>query len=354
MLIDYASGQTGVILRVKVRQDNSGAKPGQGFVGLSNTSTGLIVSTIADSEPSATAYTAAGSTIDSIATLGTFATPTSGHCRLKQVDPTNHPGLIELQIDNSRYAVSGAKELTVTISGVSGLADCDAKVPLRSVNPYDSQRFGMAALPASGSLAINPTLAASQSFNNSGQLSAMPANATQLAGQTVSAASPITVLASVGTAGTSVAQSGDAFGRLGAPVGASISADIQTRSTFSGGAVASVTAPVTIGAYSAGQDPGTIVWAGSSRTLTGFGFTVNTNAVTLSATGLDSVKGWGSWSARQTIQAIAQVLLGDRSGMPAPGTAGTVTFTGPSSAAYGSISVDTSGNITASNLTPPA
>lgn len=41
-----------------------------------------------------------------------------------------------------------------------------------------------------------------------------------------------------------VAQTGDAYARLGVPVGASISADIQTRSTFAGGAVSSVTGNV--------------------------------------------------------------------------------------------------------------
>ena len=45
-------------------------------------------------------------------------------------------------------------------------------------------------------------------------------------------------------------QTGDAYARLGAPTGASIAADIQTRSTYAGGAVASVTAPVTVGTNS--------------------------------------------------------------------------------------------------------
>jgi len=44
--------------------------------------------------------------------------------------------------------------------------------------------------------------------------------------QTVTCAAGVTVLASVGTAATSTAQTGDAFARLGAPAGASVSADI--------------------------------------------------------------------------------------------------------------------------------
>lgn len=79
-----------------------------------------------------------------------------------------------------------------------------------------------------------------------------------------------------------------------------------------------------------------------------------TAPVSLGSTGLDAVKGWGSWSARQTLQAVAQFLLGLRTGVPASGSGGTVTYTGPSAVAYGTITVDTSGNITANAMTPPA
>jgi hypothetical protein len=75
---------------------------------------------------------------------------------------------------------------------------------------------------------------------------------------------------------------------------------------------------------------------------------------TLTAAGLDAVKGWGTWSARQTLQVIAQVIQGGRSGVPTQGTAGTITFTGPGSFPYGTIAVDTVGQITVSNMTPPA
>lgn len=44
--------------------------------------------------------------------------------------------------------------------------------------------------------------------------------------QAVTCAAGVTVLASVGTAATSTAQTGDAFARLGAPAGASVSADV--------------------------------------------------------------------------------------------------------------------------------
>jgi hypothetical protein len=74
--------------------------------------------------------------------------------------------------------------------------------------------------------------------------------------QTVTCASGVTVLASVGTATPSAAQSGDAFARIGAAgagltsIGdtriANLDTTVSSRSTFSGGAVASVTAAVTL------------------------------------------------------------------------------------------------------------
>lgn len=162
MLIDFQLGQTGIIIRFKVRQDNTGTKPGQGFTTLTSTSSGLIVAAIADTEASTTAYTSAGSAVQTIATLGTYAAPSSNCCRLAPVDTTNHPGLMELQLANSRYAVSGAKSLTVTVSGVSGMADCDFTIPLRAVNPYSASSFmtgvnGQAPPTNWSTLAINGT-----------------------------------------------------------------------------------------------------------------------------------------------------------------------------------------------------
>lgn len=127
------NGSTSVVLRAKIY--DSAATTGAGKAGLTNASAGLVISTIADVEATATAYTAAGSTIDTIATLGTFAAPTAGHCRFKEVDATNHPGVYEIQILDARFAVAGAKSLLVTISGASGAAQCDLEVQLTAADP---------------------------------------------------------------------------------------------------------------------------------------------------------------------------------------------------------------------------
>lgn len=147
MLIDYALSQTGIIVRVKLRQDTTGGNPGNGITALTSASSGLIISTIADNEATPTAYTSAGSTIETITTLGTYATPTATKCRFKLVDNTNHPGIYEIQIADARYAVSSSKSLLIGISGVTGMSNCDVCIPLRSVNPYDAVRFGMTSLP---------------------------------------------------------------------------------------------------------------------------------------------------------------------------------------------------------------
>jgi hypothetical protein len=66
-------------------------------------------------EATPTVYSAAAATIDTIATLGTYAAPAAGHCRFQQVDSTNHPGLYEAQFINARFAVAGASQFIATI-----------------------------------------------------------------------------------------------------------------------------------------------------------------------------------------------------------------------------------------------
>ena len=72
-----------------------------------------------------------------------------------------------------------------------------------------------------------------------------------------------TILTDVNTGGGAI------YARLGAPAGASMSADIASVKTSVGsvtGAVGSVTASVTIGAYASGQDPATLVLGATQAT----------------------------------------------------------------------------------------
>lgn len=92
-----------------------------GVTGLTNSTTGLIISTITDNEATATVYTAAASNIETITTLGTYAAPTASKCRFKEVDATNHPGLYEIQLADARFSVSNASRLVVSVVGAAGL-----------------------------------------------------------------------------------------------------------------------------------------------------------------------------------------------------------------------------------------
>lgn len=136
MLISYKLGQGSIVLRVKLL--NSSVTTGAGLTGLTSASTGLIISTIANNEATATAYTVAGSNVETITTLGTYAAPASGKCRFKEVDATNHKGIYEIQIADARFNVSNAKTIIVSISGATNLVECDALIPLVQLDPYNA------------------------------------------------------------------------------------------------------------------------------------------------------------------------------------------------------------------------
>lgn len=120
-------GTTSNILRVFLQDSTS--TTGAGKTGLTNSSTGLIISTIANNEATATTYTSAASNVETITTLGTFAAPTSSKCRFKEVDATNFPGVYEIQIADARFAVSSSKHLLVSVQA-SGVAPVIAEVQL--------------------------------------------------------------------------------------------------------------------------------------------------------------------------------------------------------------------------------
>jgi hypothetical protein len=163
MFILRKHSATSNAVRVMLRNSSTGA----GLTGLTEASSGLVVATICDVEAATTRYRAGSSEIETISSLGTFATPTAGKCRFKEVDATNHPGLYELQFADARFSVSNAKTLRLTISGAASLITKDVTIQLTRFDPDDSVRAGMTALPnaaaeASGGL---PTLSAAQASN---------------------------------------------------------------------------------------------------------------------------------------------------------------------------------------------
>ena len=156
-MLTIKRGQTSVILRVKVL--NSSLTTGAGLTGLTSSSAGLIISTIADNEATATVYTQASSNIETITTLGTYAAPTAGKCRFREVDATNHKGIYELQIADARFAVANAKAITISISGATNAAETDFRVRLLDVDPYNATTGGIANMDVAVSTRLAPTTA---------------------------------------------------------------------------------------------------------------------------------------------------------------------------------------------------
>lgn len=119
-----------------------------GLTGLTYASSGLKISTICDNEATATVYTSAASNVEDITVLGTYAAPTAGKCRFKEVDATNHPGVYEIHLANARYAVAGAKKLVITISGATNADECDLELELVAYDPQDAVSLGLSRIDA--------------------------------------------------------------------------------------------------------------------------------------------------------------------------------------------------------------
>lgn len=171
-------GHTSNILRFKIIDSTTG----NGHTGMTNATSGLIISTHCDDEATATVYTAAGTTIQTIATLGTYAAPSASNCRFKEFDSTNDPGTYEFQFADARFAVANAHYLYITVSGVTGIIQGDYIVDLWRIDPYNGVNGAMTALPSSAApgaangLVINGTNAAI-SFTGANASGATPATA---------------------------------------------------------------------------------------------------------------------------------------------------------------------------------
>lgn len=147
-------------------------------------------------------FAAGGGTITEDTGLGFYK------CALSQADTNGN---------NLAFFFTATNAVPVCINAITTAAD-----------PTDSVRFGLTALPnaaaeASGGLYTRGTGAGQIAQDANGNIRV---NVDTIKTQTVTCAASVTVLASVGTAATSTAQTGDAFARLGAPAGASVSADV--------------------------------------------------------------------------------------------------------------------------------
>jgi hypothetical protein len=153
MLLSRVNGWSSGILRFMLMDNTSTS--GGGLAGLARTEATLKIAVTADVEATATVYSQAGGTIDDITTLGTYLAPTTGHCRFKEFDATNHPGMYEIQLLNTRFSVGNSSYVIVTVqasgfkcSAQSFLIDLGSQVDLRLIG-------GSAASAASGVLNTN-------------------------------------------------------------------------------------------------------------------------------------------------------------------------------------------------------
>jgi hypothetical protein len=218
----YKHGSTSRIFRVPIL--DSSVTTGAGKTGLSSASSGMVISTITDVESTATVYSVGSSNVETITTLGTYQAPTSGKCRFKEVDATNHKGLYEIHLADARLAVSNATYLDVTIYGATNAAETTFRIWLTSVNPHSANGF----MTGVNSIAP-PTNWNSLSIDGNGRVDVIKIAGTAQTARDIGAS----VLLSVGTgAGQVNLSSGKVPATLAAAdVTGNIPADLQTIKT---------------------------------------------------------------------------------------------------------------------------
>jgi hypothetical protein len=249
------AGDTSNIEQVFIQDSSS--TTGAGLAGLTSSSSGLTAYYHRDTDTTATAITLATMTV------GTFTS--SG---FKEIDATNMPGWYQFCPPDAALA-SGAKSVAIHLKGATNMAPLPIEIQLIAVDLQDATRAGLTALPnvaagangglptgdASGHVTFaNTSIATVTTLTN---LPSIPANwltATGIAasalngkgdwnvGKTgysltqafptnfsaigISAGGHISNVDTVTTYTGNTPQTGDSFTRLGAPAGASVSADI--------------------------------------------------------------------------------------------------------------------------------
>ena len=227
------------------------ATTGVGLTGLSSASSGLIISTICGNEATATTYTVAGATIESITTLGTFAAPTATKCRFKEVDATNHKGLYEFQFADARFSVASALRLVISVTGATNLLDADYEVQLTQFDMYtatqkvDIETIKTQAVTCSGGVTVPAATLASTTNITAATgivLSGVPhtgatiptvTDVTNLHASAATAANQTTILNRLGAwTGTGINTVLGAFRALCAKAASLTPTDISTSTTF--------------------------------------------------------------------------------------------------------------------------
>lgn len=147
------------------------------------------------------------------------------------VDGTNMPGMYRLDVPDAALA-AGVDEVTIMLKGAANMAPLPVKIGLTVMDLQDGVRGGLTALPnaaaeAAGGLYTRGTGAGQINQPANGRIDA---NAITIAAAAVQSIwdALTSALTTAGSVGKRIADfiTGDAFVRLGAPAGASVSADV--------------------------------------------------------------------------------------------------------------------------------
>lgn len=282
MKLQIKAGSTSQSVMVFIQ--NNSVTTGAGLTGLVfNTASLVAYYTFPGAATTATAIT--------LATLATVTTAwASGG--FKEIDATNMPGLYRLDLPNAVLAGGSGRSVVVMLQGATNMVPTLLEIELTAVDNQDAIRFGMTALPnaaaeAAGGLYTRGTGAGQINQANNGQidvnavrmsgtvltardigasvllstgtgtgqldftLGVVKANATQLAGQTVTAGAGVTFPSSIAsptniTAGTITNVTNLTNAPTAGDLTATMKASVTTAATAATPTAAAVTAPVSV------------------------------------------------------------------------------------------------------------
>lgn len=133
------------IIRVFV-QDTSSASAA-GLTGLTSASSGLRIDVLRELDATVTSYTVAGSTIETITTLGTYAAPTATKARFKEIDATALPGFYEIHLAQALLGTADlSRFLSGALRGATNMPTVPFEIQLDAMNTQDARYGGLTSL----------------------------------------------------------------------------------------------------------------------------------------------------------------------------------------------------------------
>ena len=198
------------------------------FVQDSSSTTGAGLTGLVYNSASLTAYYVFPRATAAAITLATLAAANSAWSSggFKEIDATNMPGWYRLDLPDAVLASGNGRSVGLHLKGAANMAPLPIEIELTGWNNQDGVRGGLTALPnatagANTGLPVVGTQIPNATAGASGGMLISGANS----GTTTLGALTITGAMSINGTGN-VAQTGDNYARLGAPAGASVSADI--------------------------------------------------------------------------------------------------------------------------------